>query len=290
MTEQQKQNQAYLLGDEAKKDHEAFRRVNGRGAPQRSHEAWKHANNEALLAGNVSIQATRKEDLKPRVLEWFDPRYIKALKEGNKELAAEYEAYYSALEDGVIKGFFVDGVGGLAELTYQIVTDPKGSAAALVSAIGQIPEALAELPDLPAHLSAQFEALGKLPPEEQAEAVGRMLGNVGFALVPIKGGQYVLKAAKMGGREKIVRSLTNPNTLRGAKISEVNKLIPKGWEKMPLKKGKGVRYVNPEKPGESILIEHGWKNAKDLVHSGPYVRIARDGKIIRIPLSGNPAL
>ncbi len=59
---------------------------------------------------------------------------------------------------------------------------------------------------------------------------------------------------------------------------------------MSLKKGKGVRYVNPSNPGELILIEHGCKNAKDLLHSGPYVSIARDRKILRIPLSGNPVL
>ena len=103
----------------------------------------------------------------------------------------------------------------------------------------------------------------------------------------------IVEAAKggvKGVQKTIVRSLGDPNTLRGATMSEVSKLIPKGWEKMPLNKGKGVRYVNPAKPGESILIEHGWKNAKDLIHSGPYIRIARDGKILRIPLSGNPVL
>ena len=88
----------------------------------------------------------------------------------------------------------------------------------------------------------------------------------------------------------VTRSLNNPDTLRGAQISEVASLIPKGWTKMPLKKGGGIRYINPQNPGESILIEQGWKNAQDLVHSGPYVRIAKDGNIIRVPLFGNPGL
>lgn len=100
----------------------------------------------------------------------------------------------------------------------------------------------------------------------------------------------MLRQGARGGGKAVVRVLSDPSTLRGATMSEVSKLIPKGWKKMPLKKGKGVRYVNPAKPGESILIEQGWKNAQDLIHSGPYVRIARDGKVTRIPLSGNPAL
>lgn len=59
-------------------------------------------------------------------------------------------------------------------------------------------------------------------------------------------------------RQKItVRSLDDLNTLPGARMSEVSRLIPKGWGRMSLKKGKGVRCVNPANPGESILIEHG---------------------------------
>jgi len=57
-----------------------------------------------------------------------------------------------------------------------------------------IPGALKSLPALPAKLAAAFEAISELPAEEQAEAVGRILGNAGFALVPIKGGKYVLRA------------------------------------------------------------------------------------------------
>ena len=53
---------------------------------------------------------------------------------------------------------------------------------------------------------------------------------------------------------------------------------------------KGVRFLNPDRPGEAIMIELGWPNAKDPLHAGPYVRISRDGKIIRIPLEGNPTL
>jgi hypothetical protein len=145
-------------------------------------------------------------------------------------------------------------------------------------------------------------------PYEQGKAVGELVGKVlpvggavgkiasklgrwGKVAKPKKRQERIgEKGGAAGGREIIVRSLGDPNTLRGAKMSEVSKLIPKSWEKMSLKKGQGVRYLDPSNPGESILVEYGWKNAKDLLHSGRYVRIARDGKILRIPLSGNPVL
>ncbi|MBN1981663.1 MAG: hypothetical protein JW795_09035, partial [Chitinivibrionales bacterium] len=88
----------------------------------------------------------------------------------------------------------------------------------------------------------------------------------------------------------INRSLDNPSSLKGATVNEVEALIPDGWVSGPQKKGEGTRYLNPNKPGEAIIIEKGHPNAKDPLHSGPYVRISRDGKIERIPLSGNPVL
>jgi len=38
------------------------------------------------------------------------------------------------------------------------------------------------------------------------------------------------------------------------------------------------------------MLEEGWPNAKDPLHSGPYVKISKDGKVTRIPLKGNPVL
>ncbi|MFW9928263.1 MAG: hypothetical protein ACFFD1_02620, partial [Candidatus Thorarchaeota archaeon] len=89
---------------------------------------------------------------------------------------------------------------------------------------------------------------------------------------------------------KVHRTLDNLDSLKGAKPSEIEKLIPKNWVKSPLKKGDGMKFINPSKKGESIMIEKGWSNAQDLIHSGPYLRITKDGNVIRIPLKGNPTL
>lgn len=56
------------------------------------------------------------------------------------------------------------------------------------------------------------------------------------------------------------------------------------------KKGEGIRYLNPDKPGEAIIIEKGWPGASDPLHSGPYVRISIYGTVTRTPLEGNPVL
>ncbi len=55
-------------------------------------------------------------------------------------------------------------------------------------------------------------------------------------------------------------------------------------------KGEGIRFVNPNKKGEQILLEKGWPGAKDPLHAGPYIKISRDGRITRVPLEGNPTL
>jgi transposase-like protein len=58
----------------------------------------------------------------------------------------------------------------------------------------------------------------------------------------------------------------------------------------PLRKGQGTRFLNPETRGEALMIEEGWPGATDPLHVGPYLRVSRDGKIVRIPLAGNPVL
>jgi hypothetical protein len=87
-----------------------------------------------------------------------------------------------------------------------------------------------------------------------------------------------------------MRSLDDLDSLRGATPEEIRGLVPRGWIEKPLKKGDGVRFLNPERPGESISVEGGWPGHVDPLHSGPYVKISRDGMIERIPLQGSPAL
>ena len=88
----------------------------------------------------------------------------------------------------------------------------------------------------------------------------------------------------------VTRSLENLSSLRGATWEEAKSLIPEDWIKGPMKKGDGIKFVNPAKKGEQILLEKGWEGAKDPLHSGPYMKISRNGKIDRIPLAGNPTL
>jgi hypothetical protein len=95
-----------------------------------------------------------------------------------------------------------------------------------------------------------------------------------------------LKKAKDG----ISRSLNDVSSLEGASWHEVESLIPKNWIKGPLNKGEGIKFINPAKRGEQILLEKGWPDHKDLLHRGPYMKISRDGRIIRIPLEGNPTM
>jgi hypothetical protein len=88
----------------------------------------------------------------------------------------------------------------------------------------------------------------------------------------------------------IVRTLDDLSSLRGATWDEIKKIIPNDWITMSMKKGDGIKYVNPHKKGEQILLERGWPNATDPLHSGPYVKTSRNGTVVRIPLEGNPVL
>ncbi|HEX9865256.1 MAG TPA: RHS repeat-associated core domain-containing protein, partial [Acidimicrobiia bacterium] len=88
----------------------------------------------------------------------------------------------------------------------------------------------------------------------------------------------------------ISRNLDDLSTLRGATPDEIRQLVPEGWIELPLKKGEGVRFLNPDRPGEALMVEMGWPNATDPLHAGPYLRVSRDGVVDRIPLAGNPTL
>lgn len=89
---------------------------------------------------------------------------------------------------------------------------------------------------------------------------------------------------------RVPRSLDDLPSLRGALPDDVRRLIPSDWTALPLKRGQGTRYLNPHKRGESIMIEAGTPGARDPLHGGPYVKISRNGSVVRIPLKGNPVL
>jgi uncharacterized protein YukE len=58
----------------------------------------------------------------------------------------------------------------------------------------------------------------------------------------------------------------------------------------PSRKGGGVRYPDPNRPGDQLIIEPGDPNASDPLHQGPYVKISKGGTVTRVPLAGNPSL
>lgn len=86
------------------------------------------------------------------------------------------------------------------------------------------------------------------------------------------------------------RSLNDLSSLRGATWKEAESLIPNDWIRGAMKKGEGIKFTNPNTRGEMILLEKGWKGAKDPLHAGPYMRISKGGQITRVPLKGNPIL
>jgi RHS repeat-associated protein len=136
--------------------------------------------------------------------------------------------------------------------------------------------------------------MGRRPSEAEItrEAENALLGQMIYAMVgafaigltqlPVTGSS----TGSFGTNKSTIRTLDNPKSLRGATKSEVEKLIPKDWIASPAKKGNGIRFINPNKNGESIIIENGWPGSNN-VHGGPYVRISRNGEIIREPLAGN---
>jgi len=108
------------------------------------------------------------------------------------------------------KGFVIDGPKELAEVTLHLLTHPKSSAKAIVAAVKNIPGALADIPNAPAHVEAYLKELGNLPPEErekQTEALFRKLGSWGFRT--IAGNQVVGGAAKALKTTRVVKGVGN---------------------------------------------------------------------------------
>jgi len=109
------------------------------------------------------------------------------------------------------------------------------------------------------------------------------------------------KVAKLGvaarAADNVARSaddlkrFPDVSSLRGAEPDTVLDAIPDHWIiTTPNKVPDGIRFANPNAPGQQIIYEPGWPGATG-VHGGPYLRIS-DGvnPVDRIPLSGNPAL
>jgi len=64
-------------------------------------------------------------------------------------------------------------------------------------------------------------------------------------------------------------------------------LDPEHWTRAPVKKGEGTRWY--DKQGRSFTVERQPRIGQEL-HRGWYLKVANDGRILRVPLEGNPAL
>jgi hypothetical protein len=98
----------------------------------------------------------------------------------------------------------------------------------------------------------------------------------------------VLPGAKTS--RSVARSLDDIKSLRGASVREIEALIPKHFVRKPTRFGNGIRFLNPERQGESIRIMPGKPNDPDIVKRGPYLRISRNKVSGPIPLKGNGVL
>ncbi|WP_120520520.1 hypothetical protein [Arthrobacter celericrescens] len=121
-------------------------------------------------------------------------------------------------------------------------------------------------------------------------------GSVGFDVGSLLvGGGAVVKGGSLGAKagaladdaasasSGLVKSLDDVASLRGATAGEIRDLIPEGWVERALKKGDGVRFLNPKRPGESIAIENGWPGQ---LTRCILVRISRSAEMA--PLSVSP--
>jgi hypothetical protein len=139
--------------------------------------------------------------------------------------------------------------------------------------------------------------MGRIPSQEEiqkhaeqaifGQMIYEMVGAFAVALtqMPVSADSATNSSSNVSN----ARSLNNPNSLRGATRNEVERLIPKDWIALPLKKGEGMRFIDPRNHGNAIFIEQGIPGASG-VHGGPYVKTALNGRVERIPLAGNPIL
>jgi len=82
--------------------------------------------------------------------------------------------------------------------------------------------------------------------------------------------------------------------LEGKSPEEIDQMMKgRGWRSEPTRDGagSGVRYPNPDRPGEQVRVMPGKSTDPNPVKQGPYGRISAGGKVSPpIPLEGNPTL
>jgi hypothetical protein len=126
---------------------------------------------------------------------------------------------------------------------------------------------------------------------------GTVIGGVAGGIAGAVGGLLLGKALAnamagdpaAGGSSG--RTIDNPGSLEGASEAEVAQAVPDGWVQSPSRTGGGTRWLNPDRPGESVRIQPGNARDPNPTKRGPYVRVSKDGvRSNPIPLRGNPTL
>jgi hypothetical protein len=203
-----------------------------------------------LEGGNLTDE--QRQDLEDKIAEAENALAAKAEDTGNDQYAAA--------------GVMVVGAGALVadDVTVVGVVDDVAIPFVLVAA-GAVA------------LWGVFTQWGGVSPDEQiSNAISQMNSESSSAEQPEESKDFL--------------GQNDPNSWAGEDAQDIEDAIPDDWIKSPANKGGGTKYSNPGRPGEQIIIEPGWPNATDPTHAGPYVKVSTGGKVIRIPLKGNPAL
>lgn len=87
-----------------------------------------------------------------------------------------------------------------------------------------------------------------------------------------------------------IRSLEEPESLRGASISDIRGLIPADWEVDVTRTEDGIRAFRPgTNRSDYVRLMPGNAAAPDSLHKGPRVIVTLRGEKWVIPLEGNSA-
>jgi hypothetical protein len=85
----------------------------------------------------------------------------------------------------------------------------------------------------------------------------------------------------------------DPQSLRGLTVDEVKSRIPSDWISETSSNGRGIRLIDPHNRGRQIRIDptgYGAGVRPDPVVAGPYAVVSQNGRVIKVPLAGNPTL
>ena len=85
----------------------------------------------------------------------------------------------------------------------------------------------------------------------------------------------------------------DPQSLRGLTVDEVKSRIPSDWISETSSNGRGIRFVDPHNRGRQIRIDptgYGAGVRPDPVVAGPYAVVSQNGRVVKVPLAGNPTL